>query len=236
MKQKIKLLRAITSYRQYGLLALIKRIAEAIGFKFYKRSVIFYYKNLKNIPDDFCKDYSFIIPSAKEVQKETSYEDQWFSKEKTIERIRNGYTLFSYKDKDRMVYFHWSEMKKSEIRWLDYVFQFPTETTYMTGEFVLPEYRRKGLASRITIEIDHYLKHRGFKQTIFIKDPENITAVQKTIKLGSLGGIPYQLVEYRRIWFVKYYRVKKVNSQEQVSFISIGKSPQSLWKAFLPGY
>jgi GNAT superfamily N-acetyltransferase len=232
----MKLEKAINFYKQHGFLPFLKRIAEAQGLKFFKRSVIFYYKNYSSIPDDICEEYSFIIPTVEDIEKEPNYEDIWFSKEKTIERLKNGYNLFSYKKHGRMVYFLWSEHKNIEIRWLDYRFQIPNDVTYMTGEYVLPEYRRKGMASKVSLEVDHYLKNQGYKLQFSIKDPKNVPAVQVSIKLGPLGSKPYQIVNYLRIGFLRYYRVQKFDSKKGVAFFSFFKTPEHLWRIFLPGW
>jgi GNAT superfamily N-acetyltransferase len=217
-------------YKRHSFLEFLKHVISKLGFLHYDRSLIFFHMDLKNFSHNAKEPYSFHVATIDDIQKEQDYNDGWFKKEEAIYRLREGHRLFILKDNGRMVYFRWADLKKVTINYFDLHFHIPQSFVYSTGLYVVPELRRAGIAFKMSLEINSYLKIKGFNHIFSVIDPTNAASINHTLKQGFK---PYQTVFYKRYWFIKYYHVKKQNSKQQKRYISLFISPKKIWNTFL---
>jgi ribosomal protein S18 acetylase RimI-like enzyme len=105
----------------------------------------------------------------------------------------------------------------------------PKDMIYCTGSHTVSEYRNRGIAYKLDAQIAQYFKKEGFRYVIGVVDPANTASRAVNKKLGIRE---YQVVRYKRYGFIKYYRVNKINSDKQKTFIAFFKSPDRLWETF----
>lgn len=227
---KTKFVRAMNYYNQHGLLQFIKRLLDGLGFQCFHRKLIFVHLDLTNIQHKFEESYSFSIVTKGDIQYKQDYNDGWYDKKTAINRIKNGHCLFVFKKEGKMIYFVWIE-KKATIRWFNLHFNLPSDMVYQTGEYTVPQYRGKGLPSKIKKEIYNYLKKDGINHVVAVIDPLNTISLKIN---NSIGFKEYQIVDYKRFWLFRYYCVQRYNSSQYKTFIRVFKSPEYLWRVFLP--
>lgn len=226
----MKLEAVISFYRRHGFLTLWKRCLETMGTYFFcDRSIIFVSLDFRNIPLNGNAPFHFFLATADDVQKEPEYNDGWYQKSDAITRLHKGHRLFVLMENKRMVYSMWAESQDVRIRWLNLRFDLPDRMIYCTASHTIPEFRNKGIARRLDLQIAQYFKKEGFDYAIGVVDPANTAS--RAVN-GKLGVKEYQIVRYRRYGFVKYYRVSKMNSDLSKSFITCLASPRALWKTF----
>jgi ribosomal protein S18 acetylase RimI-like enzyme len=226
----MKLEAVISFYRRHGFLTLWKRCLETMGTYFFcDRSIIFVSLDFRNIPLNGNAPFHFFLATADDVQKEPEYNDGWYQKSDAITRLHKGHRLFVLMENERMVYSMWAESQDVRIRWLNLRFDLPDRMIYCTASHTIPEFRNKGIARRLDLQIAQYFKKEGFDYAIGVVDPANTAS--RAVN-GKLGVKEYQIVRYRRYGFVKYYRVSKMNSDLSKSFITCFASPRALWKTF----
>lgn len=236
MFRKIELLmdKTIAYYKQYGILQFLKRFFGVLGLVPFSRTIIFIVLDLKDYTYDRKKPYSFHLATIEEMQNEQEYQDYMkrcgFTKKEIIYRLQKGLTLFILKENNKMVYFLWMEKKNAVIKGFHMPLHLPQEIVYSSGAYTLPDYRGKGIASKIKKEVFHYLKEEGVKKVLGVDMPENTVALRINKKLGYKE---YQTVTYKRYWYIRYYTVQKYSSSEYKTFITLFKAPNDLWKTFL---
>ena len=233
MFQKIELQiqKTIDYYKQQGLLQFLKRFFGKLGFEHFSRSLIFLVLDLKDIPDDVEKPYSFHIAAVNDIENDRNFDCGFFAKRQAIYRLQKGHRLFVLKEGTRLVYFQWVEQKNASIWWFDYLpIDLPKNMAYMAAAYTVPEFRNKGIATKLKAEIYYFLKKEGINYLISAIHPKN------TINLNihkKLGFREYQTIQYKRYWHIRYYTVKKANSNESKTFISLFKFPKDIWEIFL---
>lgn len=220
----------INFYKQHGFLKVLKRFLEKIGFRFFKRSVFLIKLDLNSVPIDLEVPHPVVIATKEDIQKDRDYYDSWFTKEEALARLEKGCLLFVIKENNKMVSSEWVEFKKVKITFLDLLFHIPEDVAYMTGRYTDPAFRGKGLATKVDKGIFQYLRKQGYNYTLGITDATNNAALGLNRKTGWEA---YQLVNYRRYWFIKYFCVKKCNSDDYKIFITLFRAPEKMWKVFL---
>ena len=229
---KMKFAHAVSFYKQYGLLAFLKRLLEPeqFGFKIFTGSLSFLKIDLNNMETDCNEPCSFFIVTVDDIQKEPDYNYGWFYREKIISRINKGDRLFVLKENEKMVSFIWVEMKSVHLERYDLYFNIPKDMAYLSGVYTLPEYRNRGFAYKLKKGLMQYLKKEGFNHLLETVVPSNTTALNIDKKLGFKE---YQRFHYKRYWFWKQYIVNKYDPYQQKKFVTVLKSPDIIWKAFL---
>lgn len=223
-------MKALNYYQQHGLLRFYFRFFDELGFKYFKRDAIFVHLNLNKIRGDPKESPSFVIATEDDIQREQHYDDGWFGKEKAINRLRSGHLLFVLKESGRIIFFLWADRKSVKIDWFDLSFSIPEDVAYITGVYTHPDFRGRGIASKLKREIFQYLKNEGFKHLIGIVDPSNVIALKIDKKIGFKE---YQILNYKRIWFIRYHTVTKFNSTQSETFVSFFcQSNSDIWKCF----
>lgn len=236
MFRKIDLLmdKTIAYYKHYGVLQLLKRFFGLLGLVPFSRTLIFIILDLTDFTDDVKKPYSFQLATTEDMQNEQKYQDYikrcGFTKKEIIYRLQKSLPLFILKENSKMVYFLWMEQKNATIKGFSMPLQLPQDIVYSSGAYTLPDYRGRGIASKIKKEVFHYLKEKGVKKVLAVDLPENTVALRINKKLGYKE---YQTVTYKRYWYIRHYNVQKYNSRECKTFITLFKAPKDLWKTFL---
>jgi len=233
MFQKIELQiqKTIDYYKEHGLLEFVKRFFGKLGFEHFSRSLIFLVLDLKDIPDDVKKPYSFHIATLADIQNEQDYNDGFFSKEEAIYRLKIGHHLFVLKKNNKMVYSLWVEQKNAAFWWYNNLpIHMPKNIAYISGIHTLPNFRGQGISFNSKKEIFQYLRDNGVSHIIGAVHSANSTALKLNKRFGYQE---YQTINYKRYWHIRCYTVKKANSNESKTFISLFRSPKDIWKTFL---
>lgn len=228
MKNKMKIESLINYYERHGFLKTLKRFLERIGFKFFKRSIFLVKMDLNSASTDLKLPYQVVIATREDIQK--NHYDSWFTKEEALARFEKGYRLFVIRENDRVIASEWVEFKEVRISSLELLFHIPENAAYMTGRYTVPELRGKGFASQVDRGIFQYLKKKDYKYCLGLTDKTNVAALALNRRTGWKD---YQLVNYTRFWFVKYFCVDKSNSNKQKVFITLFKAPEKMWNVFL---
>ena len=226
----MELVNIIKYVKKHGFLQSLNHVFERLGFVSWNRTLIFLVLKFNDIPNDISGTYSFHIASTDDIEKEEDYYDGWFSKQEAINRVQSGHRLFVLEQGGKLVYYAWIELKTVAIRYFDLRFDIPDDMVYFTGAYTSPEVRNRGIASKLKNEIFHYLKKEGFNGMIGVVDPLNTTALGINKRLGFSE---YQTVSYKRHWHIRRYDVRKANSGEHKTFVSVFKGPKDIWKTFL---
>jgi len=236
MFRKIDLLmdKTIAYYKHYGVLQLLKRFFGLLGLVPFSRTLIFIILDLTDFTDDVKKPYSFQLATTEDMQNEQDYQDYakyyGLTKKEIIYRLQRGLRLFILKENSKMVYFLWMEQKNATIKGFSMPLQLPQDIVYNSGAYTLPDYRGKGIASKVKKEVFHSLKKEGVTKLLAVVMPENTRALRIDKKMGYKE---YQTVTYKRYWYIRHYNVQKYNSRECKTFITLFKAPKDLWKTFL---
>jgi len=234
MFQRIEVLKqnTVDYYKQHGLSESIKRFFEKLGFEHFRRTLLFLVLDLKDLPDNVQRPYSFHIETADDIQEEEN--DNYglsITKKKARDRLQKGHRLFALKEDSRMAYVLWAELKRADVWWFDNLpIHLPHDAAYISGAYTMPEFRGRGIASKLKKEIFHYLKKEGYKTLFAVVSPINTTAVKINKRLGFRA---YQIVRYSRYWHIRHYSVQKYDSDESRAFITLFKAPKDIWKTFL---
>jgi len=226
----MKLKSAMNYYNQHGCLETSKRILDKIGLKFIDRSIILVKLDLHSIPLDTQVSCQTVILSQEDVQKDRDYCDGWCTKEEALSRLKEGHLLFAIKKNEKIICYEWAEFNKVKIAYMDLHFCLPEDGAYLTRRFTVPEFRGKGIASQLERAIFQYLKMQGYCYLLGVTDPINQAAVGMNRKTGWED---YQIIQYQRYWFIKYYCVTKCNATECKRFITLFRAPKNIWKVFL---
>ncbi|MEW6188185.1 MAG: GNAT family N-acetyltransferase [Thermodesulfobacteriota bacterium] len=232
--QQLSVAKRIFTFKNIAILKMFRKVFNTLGIKFFKRSLIFSIKDLEKVPINFHGEYNFSVAKEEDLLNESDYDDRWYGREKALERIKKGHMLFIYREKGKIVYFHWVDVKEVNVEWFDLRFRIPSDMVYRTGLYVPPEYRRKGLAFKFREEITHYLKKQGFRFTLSVKNTKNTPVLELSKKSGDTAARQYQIVHYYRLWFIRWFRVEKINSNDHKNIIAINKTPEKIWNIFLP--
>ncbi len=205
-------------------------VLRRLGFRCYKRTLGFYSLDLEDFHEPVEPSCGLHVASIAEVEERESYHDGWQTKERALRRLRSGAQLFVLEEGAEWVYFHWLETGRVQIRYLDLRFKLPPDTAYSTCLYTVPRYRGQGIAYRAETQILAHLKSRGFKQVVVVIDPSNKSSIGLHHKLGFSR---YQLANYCRFWFIKYFRVSAGERTRVAKLVGLFASPPQVWKAFL---
>lgn len=222
--------KTIDYYRQHNLFEFIKHFFRKLGFENFSKTVIFIILDVSNIPNDIKKPYSFSPITIDEMQNDEYYSEYFFTKREIIGRLQKGHRLFELKENDKLAYLLWVEQGNVTITDFKLPLHIPRHMAYISGGFTAPEFRNRGIASKLKKEILCYLKKQGVKQILGVVSPSNTTALLIDKKLGFKE---YQTLNYKRYWHLRHYAVQKFNSDERKTFITIFKPPKNIWKTFL---
>lgn len=225
----MRLVDAIHIYQQFGMLQFSKRILDRLGFQYFERSLIFLLADLDKLSIAQKKPYSFRLATKEDLEKETDYKDGWYTKEAALKRIHEGRRLYIWKDGDKIIYYLWAEPKDATVAWFDLNFRLPRDTVYCTGSYTIPEYRKRGIATRLDAEILCSLKEEGMKYVLGVVEPSNKASRAVNDKIGI---IEYQTVHYKRRGHIRIFRVSEMNSGRQKTFISAFQTPSTIWNVF----
>lgn len=221
--------RSFNYLKQQGPLRFARHLLQQMGFCFYRRTLIFFHLALDHIPEDPPQSYTFSILSKRDVEKEANYFDGWFNRKEASKRLARGNRVFSLKRDNRIIFSLWAETQRVRIPWFQLTFDIPKDTVYTTCLYTTPELRGNGIAYGMKSEILQYFKTNAVKHNFLVIDPSNRLSIKLNEKLGFKE---YQRVYYTRYWIVKYFRVTKSDSDQTRTFLSLFKSPHSIWKTF----
>jgi ribosomal protein S18 acetylase RimI-like enzyme len=226
----MRLADVVDYYRRHGMLQFSKRLLEGLGLQFFDRTLIFVLVDLERLPSARPKPYSFCCATSEDIEKEQHYKDGWFTKEEALKRIRVGRRLYILKDGGRFVSFLWAEPEKATVNWFDLHMVLPRDIVYCTGSYTVPDYRNRGIATQMDLEVFHSLKEEGVNYILGVVAPDNSESRAVNNKNGI---IEYQVVRYRRYGIIRYFRINRTNSDEQKTFVAVFKTPSAIWNTFL---
>ncbi len=225
----LSLTRENNGKQRLGVSELLPRAAQRLGFQSFTRTLVFVKLDLGVLPGRFQGPWTFEPVSIQDVEADEFYFDGWFRQEAALKRLRAGKRLFVFMHNGRAVYYHWAELNEVEIRWLDMRFAIPPDVVYRTFVYTVPEFRQLGFARRIGHEVSHFWKSHGFKHIFAVIDPQNHSSL---LLFRQLGFKAYQVVQYRRFWFLKQYEAQNPDSGEYKKWFAVFRGPESVWRAF----
>lgn len=226
----MRLADVIDYYQRHGMLQLSQRLLERLGIQFFDRTLIFLLVDLNRLPRIPAKPYSFCLATVEDVEQEQNYRDGWFTKKEALKRVREGRRLYIVKNGNRIVNFLWAEPEMATVAWFDLHMVLPRDIVYCTGSYTVQDCRGKGIASRMDLEVFHSLKEEGVSYVLGVVAPDNTASRAVNDKTGV---IEYQVVRYKRYGIIRYFRVNCINSDEQKTFVTVFKTPSTIWKTFL---
>jgi len=230
---KTKLQNAISYYQRHGMSNFIKRIFVGIGFKWFTRTLIFLKLDMSNLSEkcDKTQQWSFKIVNSDEIIAEANYDDGFFNKAKALQRISSGHRLFALEEGGREVFFLWVEKRKASVWWFDDLpLWLPANYAYISGVYTFPDFRKRGIASRMKREIFTYLREvEGVNCLIEVVHPNNHVALKMD---EALGFRKYQIVTYRRYWHIRHYSVTDAKFNQKKTIIRVFSAPRDVWKIF----
>lgn len=218
-------------YREFGLWKTILRFLENIGV-FKRRVFTFLEMELKDSVSVQEQDHGIhLVRAGKEdLEKVGPYLYEWFEKEEALRRLDAGNVLLVVKDGEKMVFYQWFDMsRKIDLPYLDLPFSMPDGTVYMVHMFTEPAYRGKGIATRAKPLIFKYMQENGIRKLLSIIASSHEESLHINRKVGL---IEYQIVNYLRFLFLKYYCVKDLHTDSRKVFWGSGRASQELWRTF----
>jgi len=232
---QVKIQRIREYYKKYGIWKLVLYLFSRIGiipkreyifFEIKLQDIIPYKKNNSNFGLDFVwvkkKDFAHLnFPN----------EGGPLTKNEAFRRLtETNYILLALTSGNKIVCYIWCKLTTmAHIAILGLLVSIPDKTAYAKDMYTAPEFRGKGLASKLKLLQLQFLKNKGY-QIVFNVIRSNNMASQKVVK--KLGYIAYQTAIYRRIFFLKYYCVRDYDSNQRKRFWYIKGIDQKLWKHF----
>jgi ribosomal protein S18 acetylase RimI-like enzyme len=221
-------------YKEYGLWKLVHYLFSRIGiiikreyhFVELKLSDIIPYKiNNSNFNLEFVcvkkKDFEhFDFPSV----------DGRLTKNEALRRLtETNCILLALTNGNKIVCYIWYELTMAHIPFLGLSVSIPDKTAYTLAMYTVPEFRGKGLASKLKLLQLQFLKQHGYKRVFAVIRSNNIASLKVVKKYGYKT---YQIVIYRKILFLKYYCVRDYDSNKRTRFWYIKGEDHKLWKHF----
>jgi ribosomal protein S18 acetylase RimI-like enzyme len=224
---------AFQFYAKNGLLPFLKVSLFHLGFQWFDRTLIFLFVDLNSENTESARSHALSIFSAEDIfELGDKYDDGFFSRTKALSRLSVGHRLFVLKEGQKMAFSLWVEKEGATIWWFnDLPLILPNTVAYMSAVYTSPEFRNRGIASKIKREVFGLLKNEGIARVIEVINPNNSIALRVDRRLGFKD---YQVIRYRRYWFIRYYLIHKVNSDECRRLITMFRSPKNIWDAYLP--
>jgi ribosomal protein S18 acetylase RimI-like enzyme len=232
---QVKIQRIREYYKKYGIWKLVLYLFSRIGiipkreyifFEIELQDIIPYKKNNSNFGLDFVwvkkKDFEHLnFPS----------EGGPLTKNEAFRRLtETNYILLALTSGNKIVCYIWCKLTTMvHIAVLDLLVSIPDKTAYAKDLYTAPEFRGKGLASKIKILQLQFLKKHGYQRVFNIIRSNNIASLKVDKKVGTKK---YQIVIYRKILFLKYYCVRDYGTNKRKRFWYIKGIDQKLWKHF----
>jgi len=230
-KGRVLLLNSYAYYKKKGFLSLVILTLQRLGFQHFDRSLIFFALDLEQLTDGSKQSYTFSTLTQEEIRNNPKYDDGFFSKRRALYRLKKGHRLFVLREGDGLAFYVWIEVNVARISWFNHLpVNLPKNMAYMAAVYTPPQFRNRGIASRIKNEVFRYLKEDGYTKIIEVIHPNNAVALKVD---KNLGFIEYQTMRYRRYWHLKIYTIKKANSQEVKTTLSVFRSPKNIWRTYL---
>ena len=211
---------------------LAERISERLGCTRRVRSLIFLWLDLTAMPTDARSEPFLRLVSAADVRRWSRYADGWFTRDKALERLQRGCQLFVLQEGGTDACYGWVERDSVQIRWIPLLFNLPADVAYLTGLYTVPEMRKRGLALRTWSAVAQRCKRVGAKYLFVVVDSENTASLRLHEKLGFHA---YQRIDYRRVFFLRCYRVTAAGSRSSHRWLGFSSGPTDAWRAFCPG-
>lgn len=227
-----RLRRAREILHEGGPAELAARAFAKVASLWRPRTMVFLRLDLERLPVRPPGPFRFEMPSVGDLQNESCYFDGWATADEAAGRLQDGHRLFVVREEGEIVCCAWGETGRARVRFLNLEFTLPANVAYQTGVFTVPAMRNRGLAYNLRLETAHYWRLQGCEYLIVVVDPRNTASLKLQRKLGYER---YQTIEYRRLGWLRVYRVERDGCRESRRFVSFGRGPLELWKTFWPG-
>lgn len=221
-------------YEKYGLWKLVLYLFSRIGI-IIKREYIFFEINLQDIipykKNNSNFDLDFVWVKKKDFEHfNFPSEDGWLTKNQALRRLtERNCILLALTNGNKIVCYQWSEFTLANFPRLGLLMSIPDNVVYSLAMYTVPEFRGKGLASKLKLLQLQFLKKKGYQRVFNAIASNNIVS---QIVAKKYGFKEYQTVIYRRILFLKYYCTKDYGSNKRKRFLYIKGIDQKLWKHF----
>lgn len=229
MKENIKY--AINYYKRKGFLSLLHVILARLGIEFLNGTLVFLILDLNKQSDDFNGDACLSIQTIKDIESDVFFDEGFFSKRKTINRIEQGKILFAAKDNFQTYFTLWIEHHNLIIWWFnDTQMVLPKDAVYMSGVYTAASYRHQGIATKLKREAFHYLRNQGIKYVIEAVHPQNTIALLMDKRLGFQECFNFN---YKKVFLFRHYNIQFPGSKIHKSFFSIFRTPSAIKRLLL---
>jgi RimJ/RimL family protein N-acetyltransferase len=210
---------------------LLSLALQHLGFQRVNRPLIFLVLDLEQAVELSYKPYTFSTLSEEDIRNDPTYDDGFFTKSKALYRIKKGHRLFVLREGNEIAYYSWITTKKAWVRYLNNLpLNLPEDMAYIEAIYTPPQFRNRGIASRMEAEIFRYLKEEGYKRVTCVIHPHNSVSLKVHKRLGFRA---YQIMRFRRFWHLRIYTIKKFDDSDSKTVISLFRSPKHIWKMFL---
>ena len=166
---QVKIQKARKYYKKFGLWRLVLLLFSRIGI-IIKREYIFSEINLQDFnlhgKNNSILDLDFVCINKNNFEHfNFPSEEGWLTKDEALRRLTERNNIpFALTKGNKIVSYIWSELTMAHIPFLGLLVSIPDKTVYSLGMYTVPEFRRKGLASKIKLLQLQFLKNMVIRE------------------------------------------------------------------------
>jgi len=224
---KDNFLYALSYYRQAGFLSFLKTLFAYFGIEFFNGELLFFIRDIHSCDISQQSDHAtFKIATIEDVIKDTDFDNVFFSKRKTIQRLQQGKVLFISRHNLKTVFTLWVEYHRLNLWWFnDTEMTLPPAVAYISGVYTIPSYQYQGVAKQVESDILQYLNKQGIRYVLEAIHPKNTFAVNLAKKLNFRECFT---IKYIKILLFRYYRVQYFESKITKSSLCLLGTPSRI--------
>jgi GNAT superfamily N-acetyltransferase len=145
-----------------------------------------------------------------------SGDDEPYQHDEALGRLCNGNACFVAMVENKVAGFAWLYFQRRKYEpAIERVETFRDDEALIYATFVFPEFRRKGVGSKLNEESLRYLKSRGYKKSLVYIQADNIPSLKS---FETVGFYPIKIITCLRIFKfqrIKEYSVNKISGVEK---------------------
>lgn len=221
-------------FKKYRIIKALFHFLSHIG-TIYKREYLFFEIKLQGIiPNNKDKsdlDFDFIWVKKNDFDHYDFPDEQgWITRDEALRRLKQrNCILLALTKGNKIICYQWSDFDRAHIPRLGLLVYIPAKVAYPLAMYTRPEFRGKGLATKLKLLQLHFLKEQGYQRVFLVIRTDNLASQIVNKKCGYKA---YQTVTYRKISFLKYYCVKDYATNKRKNFLYIKERDQKLWNFF----
>ena len=144
-----------------------------------------------------------------------SGDDEPYQHDEALGRLCNGNACFVAMVENKVAGFAWLYFQRRKYEpAIERVETFRDDEALIYATFVFPEFRRKGVGSKLNEESLRYLKSKGYKKSLVYIQADNIPSIKSFV---TVGFYPAKIITCLRIFKFKRIKERPINySQTQI--------------------